>query len=198
MPNYCGVPTAVGELYNYQPSFQGYPLGEWAHQDPRIPRVPTNRSWVSQGENQKGSPKRDSSVNDPGPWSVVAPESEELKYVQALRGVDNQLYTSQETWNRDIETETLRIHNSLGREYWNNTIQAVYRTGGIGYAYDNTSPTGIHWASSPGYKGDAYDPRYNPQIYMRPGVQLAQGFSSLGAVPPGQLPSSLYGSGPRG
>jgi hypothetical protein len=68
---------------------------------------------------------------------------------------------------------------------WND---AAYNVGGIGYAYDNTSPTGIHWASSPGYKGDAYDPKYNPQIYMRPGVKLAAGFSSLNAVPPGQMP----------
>jgi hypothetical protein len=192
--NYCGVPQSVGELFNYNPTFQGIPLGEFGNRDPRVPNVPTERSWVEQGaEDSDDSQRKSASNNDPNSWGIVAPQSNSLKPVQALRGVDNQVDHAYQTFNRDIEQETLRIHNSLGREMLNDWNDARFNVGGIGYAYDTTNPTGVHWASSPGYKGDAYDPKYNPQIYMRPGVKLASGFSSIGAVPPGQLPRSLYG-----
>jgi len=195
--SYCGVPQAVGELFNYDPTFQGIPLGDFYNRDPRVPNVPTNRSWVSQGEyiNQDiDEQQTTASSNDPNAWGIVAPESNLLNPVKALRGVDDQIDHPYQTFNRDIERETLRINNSLGREMLNDWNDARFNVGGIGYAYDDTNPDGVHWASSPGYKGDAWDPRYNPQIYMRPGIKLVSGFSNLGAVPPGQLPRSLYGN----
>jgi hypothetical protein len=195
--NYCGVPQSVGELFNYDPSFQGIPLGEFGARDPRVPNVPTSRSWVSQSETSsedEDEVQSTASSYDYNSWGIVAPASSTLRPVRALRGVDNQIDHSYQTYNRDIEQETLRINNSLGREMVNDWNDARFNVGGIGYAYDTTNPDGIHWASSPGYKGDAYDPKYNPQIYMRPGVKLVSGFSNLGAVPPGQLPRSLYGS----
>ena len=197
MANYCGVPQAVGELFNYDPTFQGVPIGEFGARDPRIPNVPTKRSWVGQAlplQEDKDEQQNSASNNDPNAWGIVAPQSTPLSPVKALRGVDDQVDHSYQTYNRDIEGETLRIHNSLGREMLNDWNDARFNIGGIGYAYDNTNPDGVHWASSPGYKGDAWDPKYNPQIYMRPGIKLVSGFSNLGAVPPGQLPRSLYGS----
>jgi len=196
--NYCGVPQSVGELFNYNPTFQGIPLGDFGNRDPRVPNVPTSRSWVSQGDSAAqdlDDQQSSASNNDPNAWGIVAPESSPLSPARALRGMDNQIDHAYQTYNRNIEQETLRIHNSLGREMLNDWNDARFNVGGIGYAYDDSSPTGIHWASSPGYKGDAWDPRYNPQIYMRPGVKLVPGFSSIGAVPPGQLPTSLYGGG---
>jgi len=191
MPNYCGVPTAVGELYNFQTSYYGFPLGDFENRDPRVPNVPTNRSWVEQGFSDDKDQDEQQSVassNDPNAWGIVAPQSDELRPVSAMRGRDDQVDHAYQTFNRNIQRETQRIHNSLGREMLNDWNDARFNTGGIGYAYDDSNPTGIHWASSPGYKGDAYDPRYNPQIYMRPGVKLAAGFSNLNAVPPGQMP----------
>ena len=189
MASYCGVPQAVGELYNFDPTFQGYPLGDFGNRDPRVPNVPTNRSWVEQGEEGENDSQRKTASNqDYNSWGVVAPESDPLKRVNAVRGVSTWSDHAQQTYNRNIVGETHRIHNSLGREMINDWNDARFNVGGIGYAYDDTNPTGIHWASSPGYKGDAFDPKYNPQIYMRPGVRLAPGFSSIGAVPPGQLP----------
>lgn len=194
MASYCGVPQAVGELYNYNPTFQGIPLGDFGSRDPRVPNVPTSRSYVVQAEEDSDDQAQSASSYDYNSWSITAPQSDPLKPVQALRGVDTWNDHPHQTYNRDIEQETLRINNSLGREMLNDWNDARFNVGGIGYAYDTTSPTGIHWASSPGYKGDAYDPKYNPQIYMRPGVKLVAGFSNFGAVPPGQLPTSLYGS----
>lgn len=189
MANYCGVPQAVGELYNYNPSFQGYPLGDFANRDPRVPNVPTERSWVEQGEkDDDDSQRKSASDNDYNSWGVIAPESKDLQRVSALRGVNDTIDHPYQTYNRNIAGETLRIHNSLGREMLNDWNDAAYNAGGIGYAYDTTNPNGVHWASSPGYKGDAFDPRYNPQIYMRPGIKLVPGFSAIGAVPPGQMP----------
>jgi hypothetical protein len=194
--SYCGVPQSVGELFNYNPTFQGIPLGDFGNRDPRIPNVPTDRSWVQQGvEDEDDSQRRSASNQDYNSWGVIAPESAKLSSARAVRGVSDQIDHAYQTYNRNIMGETQRIHNSLGREMLNDWNDARFNVGGIGYAYDTTSQTGIHWASSPGYKGDAFDPRYNPQIYMRPGVKLAAGFSSLNAVPPGQLPTSLYGSG---
>jgi hypothetical protein len=194
VPSYCGVPKAVGDLYNYSPFFQGVPLGDFANRDPRVPNVPTNRSWVEQGQGDADDSQRKSASDwDYNAWGVMAPESPDLKRVSALRGINDQIDHPYQTYNRDILQETLRLHNSLGREMLNDWHDAAYNVGGVGYAYDTTSSTGVHWASSPGYKGDAYDPKYNPQIYMRPGVKLVAGFSNLGAVPPGQLPRSLYG-----
>jgi hypothetical protein len=191
---YCGVPQSVGDLFNYNPSFQGVPLGEFGARDPRVPNVPTERSWVEQGKEDADDSQRDSASDyDYNAWGVLAPESKPLRKVPALRGVDDTIDHPYQTFNRDIEGETRRIHNSLGREMLNDWHDAAYNVGGVGYGYDSTNPTGVHWASSPGYKGDAYDPKYNPQIYMRPGVKLVQGFSNIGAVPPGQLPRSLYG-----
>jgi hypothetical protein len=195
--NYCGVPQAVGELFNYDPTFQGIPLGDFGNRDPRVPNVPTNRSWVSQSDSKDkdlDDLETTASNQDYNAWGIVAPESTSLGPVKALRGVDDQVDHAYQTYNRDIEQETLRLHNSLGREMLNDWNDARYNVGGIGYSYDTTNPDGVHWASSPGYKGDAWDPKYNPQIYMRPGVKLVSGFSSIGAVPPGQLPRSLYGS----
>lgn len=189
MASYCGVPKAVGELYNYSPAFQGVPLGDFANRDPRVPSVPTNRSWVSQGDSDDDEQRAAASDYDLNADSVQAPESDPLRFVRAIRGPNTQLNEPAYIgFNRDVRAETERIHNSLGREMLNGWHDARFNVGGIGYAYDNTSPTGIHWASSPGYKGDAFDPKFNPQIYMRPGVKLAAGFSSIGAVPPGQLP----------
>jgi hypothetical protein len=192
MASYCGVPEAVGELFNYSPTFQGIPLGEFGRRDPRVPSVPTNRSWVQQGiEDEDDSQQKSASNQDFNSWGVIAPESDSLKRVSAVRGVNDTVDHPYQTFNRNIELETLRIHNSLGREMLNDWSDAAYNVGGIGYGYDTTNPTGVHWASSPGYKGDAYDPQYNPQIYMRPGIKLVQGFSNLGAVPPGQMPRSV-------
>ena len=189
MTSYCGVPQAVGELYNYQTSYQGFPLGDFGNRDPRAPNVPVERSWVQQGvEDEDDSQRKSASQNDYNSWGIIAPESKALKPVQALRGVDQQIDHPYQTFNRNIQQETQRLHNSLGREMLNDWNDARFNVGGIGYMYDDSSPTGIHWASSPGYKGDAYDPKYNPQIYMRPGVKLAAGFSSIGAFPPGQMP----------
>jgi hypothetical protein len=160
-----------------------------------VPNVPTKRSWVEQGEyDDADSQRKSASNNDPNSWGIVAPESDSLKRERAIRGVNDTVDHPYQTFNRDVERETLRLNNSLGREMLNDWHDAAYNVGGIGYAYDTTNPTGVHWASSPGYKGDAYDPKYNPQIYMRPGVKLAAGFSNIGAVPPGQLPRSLYGA----
>jgi len=193
MTNYFGVPSAVGELYNFDPTFQGYPLGDFAVRDPRTPNVPTNRSWVQQGYDTDDDSQRKSASNkDLNAWGIVAPQSDDLKYVAAVRGASTELLQAvRQTYNRDIQQETERITGSLNREQENSWNDARYKVGGIGYAYDNTNPNGIHWASSPGYKGDAWDPKYNPQIYMRPGVKLAAGFSSINAVPPGQLPGRL-------
>jgi len=189
MATYCGVPQAVGDLYNYDPTFQGYALGDFSVRDPRVPNVPTKRSWVEQGvEDTDDSQRRSASKYDYNSWGIIAPESDNLKPVQAVRGVDDTIDHPYQTYNRNILGETLRIHNSLGREALNDWGDARFKVGGVGYAYDNVSATGVHWASSPGYKGDCWDPRYNPQIYMRPGVRLAAGFSSIGAVPPGQMP----------
>jgi len=191
MATYCGVPQAVGELYNYNPTFQGIPLGEFGARDPRVPNVPTNRSWVEQGytfDKDQDEQQKAASQNDPNAWGIVAPESDDLTAVKALRGVNQNTAIPYASFNRNIQQETQRIHNSLGREMLNDWHDAAFNVGGIGYAYDTTNPTGVHWASSPGYKGDAYDPKYNPQIYMRPGVRLAAGFSNLNAVPPGQMP----------
>jgi len=195
MADYCGVPQAVGDLFNYSPTFQGYPLGEFGARDPRAPNVPTDRSWVQQGvEDSDDSQRKSASNQDYNSWGIIAPQSQPLEAQKAVRGVNDQIPTAYQTYNRDVEQETLRLNSSLGREMLNDWNDARYNVGGIGYAYDDTNPTGVHWASSPGYKGDAYDPKYNPQIYMRPGVKLAAGFSNLNAVPPGQLPRSLYGS----
>jgi len=194
MTSYCGVPQAVGELFNYSPTFQGVPLGDFGNRDPRVPNVPTDRSWVEQGyefDREQDETQRVASQNDPNSWGMVAPQSAMLKPATALRGVDNQIDHPYQTFNRDITQETRRIHSSLGREMMNDWEDARFNVGGIGYAYDDTNPTGIHWASSPGYKGDAYDPKYNPQIYMRPGIKLSAGFSSLNVVPPGQMPRSV-------
>jgi hypothetical protein len=189
MPSYCGVPQAVGELYNFSPDFQGVPLGEFGARDPRVPNVPTDRSWVQQTAfHPDDSVRKASSQYDVNAAGILAPESQDLQFVRALRGVDTQIDHVYLTYQRNIAAETERINNSLGREMLNSWNDARYNVGGIGYQFDNVSPTGIHWASSPGYKGDAFDPKYNPQIYMRPGVKLAAGFSSIGAVPPGQLP----------
>lgn len=189
MTTYCGVPQAVGELFNYSPTFQGIPLGDFGNRDPRVPNVPTNRSWVKQGvDDPDDAEQKSASRYDYNSWGIVAPESDRLKLVNAVRGVDDTLYTAYQTFNRDVQGETRRIHNSLGREMLNDWSDARFNTGGIGYAYDDVNPTGVHWASSPGYKGDCWDPKYNPQIYMRPGVRLASGFSSINAVPPGQMP----------
>jgi len=194
MASYCGVPQAVGELFNYSPTFQGIPLGDFGNRDPRVPNVPTNRSWVQQGvEDEDDSQRRSASRYDYNSWGVIAPESRSLRPVKAEKGVIAVGDHPEQTFIRDIEGETLRIHNSLGREMLNDWNDARFNTGGIGYAYDTTSPTGVHWASSPGYKGDAYDPKYNPQVYMRPGIKLAAGFSVLNAVPPGQMPRSTMG-----
>jgi hypothetical protein len=195
MTSYCGVPQAVGELYNYDPSFQGIPLGEFSVRDPRVPNVPTRKSWVQQGlEDEEDEQRKSASRYDYNSWGIVAPQADRLQPVSALRGVDDTIDHPYQTFNRDIEQETFKLNNSLGREMLNDWGDAAYNVGGIGYMYDTTNPTGVHWASSPGYKGDAYDPKYNPQIYMRPGVKLAAGFSSINAVPPGQLPTSLYGN----
>lgn len=193
MASYCGVPQAVGELFNYSPTFQGIPLGEFGARDPRVPNVPTKRSWVEQGagEDPDDSQRRSASNNDPNAWGIIAPESDSLKKQAAVRGVNDIIDHPYQTYNRNVVLETLRLHNSLGREMLNDWNDAAYNVGGIGYAYDTTNPTGIHWASSPGYKGDAYDPKYNPQLYMRPGVRLAAGFSNLNAVPPGQMPKAI-------
>lgn len=187
MASYCGVPEAVGELFNYSPYFQGVPLGEFGARDPRVPNVPTQRSWVEQSadEDDASSTASDSDYNS---WGIQAPESDPLRFVRANRGLDTQIDHPYLTYQRNILSETHRLNNSLGREMLNDWNDARYNVGGIGYEYDSTNPTGIHWASSPGYKGDAYDPKYNPQIYMRPGVKLAAGFSNIGAVPPGQMP----------
>ena len=195
MASYCGVPQSVGELFNYDPTFQGIALGEFGSRDPRVPNVPTSRSWVEQGvgEDPDDSQRRSASNNDYNSWGVIAPNSQPLQPVSAVKGIDQQVDHSYTTFNRDIERETLRINNSLGREMLNDWNDARFNVGGVGYAYDTTSAAGVHWASSPGYKGDAWDPKYNPQIYMRPGIKLTAGFSNVGAVPPGQLPRSLYG-----
>jgi hypothetical protein len=184
--SYCGVPAAVGDLYNYQTDYRGFPLGDFYNRDPRVPNVPTDRSYVQQ--DVASVDEQDASKNDINAWGIEAPESAPLGPVRAVRGVDDTLYTAYQTYNRDILGETHRIHNSLGREMLNDWNDARFNVGGTGYAYDNISATGVHWASSPGYKGDAWDPKYNPQIYMRPGVKLAAGFSSINAVPPGQMP----------
>ena len=187
--SYCGVPDAVGQLFNYSPTFQGVPVGEFGARDPRVPNVPTNRSWVEQGDldDENDSQRKSASDWDSTAWSVTAPESERLRPVSAVRGVDDTVDHPYQTYNRDVQGETLRIHNSLGREMLNDWGDAAYNVGGIGYGYDNTNPNGVHWASSPGYKGDAFDPKYNPQIYMRPGIKLASGFST-GLIPQGQAP----------
>jgi len=191
MASYCGVPDAVGQLYNYQTAYYGFPLGDFGNRDPRVPNVPTNRSWVEQGyssDKDQDEQQKVASGNDPNAWGIVAPESPDLQYVGASRGVVQQVDHAYQSFNRNIQNETQRIHNSLGREMLNDWNDARFNVGGVGYAYDDTSPTGIHWASSPGYKGDAYDPKYNPQIYMRPGVRLAAGFSGINSMPPGQMP----------
>lgn len=193
MASYCGVPDAVGELFNYSPYFQGIPIGEFGARDPRVPNVPTDRSWVEQnGDSAEDDELRKSASNrDINAWGIVAPESKSLEPVSAFRGRDDTVDHSYQTYNRNIQGETLRIHNSLGREMLNDWNDAAYNVGGIGYAYDDTSPFGVHWASSPGYKGDAFDPKYNPQIYMRPGVKLAAGFSGLNSMPVGQGPGRI-------
>lgn len=191
MAGYCGVPEAVGELFNYSPTFQGIPLGDFGRRDPRVPNVPTKRSWVQQGEfdsDDSDTQRKTASNQDPNSWGIIAPESDKLKRAAAERGVNDDTQHPYQAFIRNIVQETLRIHNSLGREMLNDWGDAAYKVGGIGYAYDNTNPTGVHWASSPGYKGDAYDPKYNPQIYMRPGVRLATGFSNINSIPPGQMP----------
>lgn len=189
MASYCGVPTAVSDLYNYSPTFQGYALGEFGVRDPKVANVPVDRSWVQQGVADEDDSQRKSASNyDYNAWGVIAPESENLKFVRAARGLDQQVDHAYLTYQRIIQGETERLNNSLGREMINSWNDARFNVGGVSYAYDNTSQTGIHWASSPGYKGDAFDPKYNPQIYMRPGVKMAPGFSSIGAIPPGQMP----------
>jgi hypothetical protein len=190
MATYCGVPQAVGELFNYSPYFQGVPLGEFGSRDPRVPNVSVDRSWVEQAgtSSQDDELQKSASGNDYNAWGIVAPESQVLGPVSAVRGRDDTVDHSYQTYNRNVQGETLRIHNSLGREMLNDWNDAAYNVGGIGYAYDDTSPFGVHWASSPGYKGDAFDPKYNPQIYMRPGVKLAAGFSGLNQMPVGQGP----------
>lgn len=193
MASYCGVPTAVGELFNYNPTFQGIPLGDFYNRDPRVANVPTDRSWVQQAGDEPDDVSPTASDQDYNSWGIVAPESKQLGPVSALRGLDQTIDHPYQTYTRNIEQETLRIHNSLGREMLNDWHDARFNVGGIGYGYDDSNPTGVHWASSPGYKGDAYDPKYNPQIYMRPGIKLNPGFSNLNTVPPGQLPRSLYG-----
>lgn len=188
--SYCGVPDAVGDLFNYSPFFQGVPLGEFGARDPRVPNVPTDKSGVEQGGNSAADDElqKSASGNDYNAWGIVASNSQTLGPVSAVRGRDDTINHSYQTYNRDVQQETLRIHNSLGREMLNDWNDAAYNVGGIGYAYDNTSEFGVHWASSPGYKGDAFDPKYNPQIYMRPGLKLAAGFSGLNQMPIGQGP----------